>query len=349
MNGQNTKQACSSTMQSARANICSRSRESKELKPPISETNPSTNVAPDSGGPKEIHFVTTFRHIEASQSNEGPSSALALELKTPRLNNIHRHLWLAGRPTAARPLHRQKLLGRTILITEDPNEHLVWFEDQVFIKPLPDFLLDWQSWNNDLCLDRELHEAASGFLLSYAWLVRHKSDLEIAKEAGLLSKDIAWSGWVEFIDTFLNNIDCQTLSDVDQRYKYGELRLSRLNSIYRLLPPKYSFRNLIGGYQSRSKWYQAFFDRHFKWMLAVFAILSVVLSALQVGLATTTLQGNEPFQSASYGFTITSLVAVVASVAVVFLVWLGLFCYYLLATWLTDRAVNRSRSEVRSA
>ncbi|XP_014553240.1 hypothetical protein COCVIDRAFT_53596, partial [Bipolaris victoriae FI3] len=259
------------------------------------------------------------------RSNEEQFSALALELKTPRLNSIHRHLWLAGRPTAARPLHRQKLLGRTILITEDPNEHLVWFEDQIFVKPLPDFLLDWQSWNNYLCLDRELHKAACGLLLSYAWLVRHKSDLDIAKETGLLSKEVGWPDWVEFIDAFLNNINCETLSDVDQRYKYGELRLSRLNSIYRLVPPTYSLRNLIGGYQNRSKWYQAFFDRHFKWMLAVFAILSVVLSALQVGLATTTLQGNKPFQSASYGFTITSLVAVVASVAAVFLVWLVLF------------------------
>lgn len=208
--------------------------------------------------------MTTFRKIEASRSNEEQFSALALELKTPRLNSIHRHLWLAGRPTAARPLHRQKLLGRTILITEDPNEHLVWFEDQIFVKPLPDFLLDWQSWNKYLCLDRELHKAACSLLLSYAWLVRHKSDLDIAKETGLLSKEVGWPDWVEFIDAFLNNINCETLSDVDQRYKYGELRLSRLNSIYRLVPPKCSLRNFIGGYQNRSKWYQAFFDRQFQ-------------------------------------------------------------------------------------
>jgi uncharacterized membrane protein YagU involved in acid resistance len=100
----------------------------------------------------------------------------------------------------------------------------------------------------------------------------------------------------------------------------------------RILPPSYSFRNLIGGYQSRSTWYQVFFDRHFKWMLAVFAIPSVVFSALQVGLATTTLQGNEPFQSTSYGLTITFLVAVTAGLTAVFLVWLSLFFYHLLVT-----------------
>jgi hypothetical protein len=42
--------------------------------------------------------------------------------------------------------------------------------------------------------------------------------------------------------------------------------------------------------------YSAFFGRHFKWMLAVFAILSVFLSALQVGLATPMLQDGGEFQ-----------------------------------------------------
>jgi len=179
--------------------------------------------------------------------------------------------------------------------------------------------------------------------------VRHKSDLVIAKETGLLSKDIGWAGWVDFIDAFLENMNCETPSDVNQRYQYGELRLSRLNAIYRILPPSYSFRNLIGGYQSRSTWYQAFFDRHFKWMLAVFAILSVVLSALQVGLATTTLQGNGPFQRTSYGFTVTSLVAVAVGLTAVFSLWLSLFYYHLLATWLNDRDVRRRRSAVKPA
>jgi hypothetical protein len=317
--------------------------------PPILKTNPPITAAPASVGFGAIQAATTFRLKQSSQSSEQSFTRLATELKTPRLNAIHHRLWLAGRPTAARPLHRQKLLGRTILITEDPDEHLVWFEDQIFVKPLPDCLLDWESWNTHLSSDQELHKAACGLVLSYAWLVRHKSDLHIAKETGLLSEEIEWIGWVDFIDAFLGNINCETLSDVNQRYEYGELRLSRLNTIYRFLPPLYSFRNLIGGYQSRSTWYRAFFDRHFKWMLAVFAILSVVLSALQVGLATTSLQGNGPFQSTSYGFTITSLVAVVAGLTVVFSVWLGLFCYHLLTTWLNNRDVIRRRLAVRSA
>lgn len=149
--------------------------------------------------------------------NRETSTYLALELKTPRLNDIHHHLWLAGLPT-----HRQQLLGRNILVTEDPDEHLIWFKSDIFIKHLPDFLLDWNFWNDSLCPDQELHETACGLLLSYAWLVRYKSNLNVTKEAGMLSKNMEWSKWVEFIDTFLDNIDCEALSVVNKRYKYGE-------------------------------------------------------------------------------------------------------------------------------
>lgn len=241
-------------------------------------------------------------------------------------------------------MHRQKLLGCNIFVTEDPDEHLIWFENQIFIKPLPDLLLVYDYWNDNLCSDPELRKSACGFLLSYAWLVPYKSDLNIAKEYGLLSNDIEWANWVEFLDAFLDNINLETLSDVNERYKYGELRLSRLNAIYRFAPPAYSLRNFIRGYRSGSTWYQAFFERHFKWMLAVFALITVFLSALQVGLATTKLQGNEPFQKASYGFATASLIAVVAGVILLFFLWLVLFLYHSLSAWRNNRAVNRRRS-----
>ncbi|KAF1996777.1 hypothetical protein P154DRAFT_525353 [Amniculicola lignicola CBS 123094] len=305
--------------------------------PPISKT---ASHLSDSG---VVHPATSFRVNSLLRLNEHSPTSLSRELNTPRLNNIHHHLWLAGLPKAARPLHRQKLLGRNILITEDPDEHLVWFEDKIFIKPLPEFLLDWDTWNISLCSNQELYKSACGMLLSYAWLVRHKSDLEIAKDSGLLLKDIEWAHWVDFINVFLANINCEALSDVNQRYRYGELRLSRLNTICRLFPSTYSLSNMIRGYQTRSTWYQAFFGRHFKWMLAVFATLSIILSALQVGLATTKLQDNAAFQIVSYRFTATSLIAVAAGLVVVLAVWLILFIYHLLAAWQINRVVKHRK------
>lgn len=50
---------------------------------------------------------------------------LEWEMKVPRLNEIHGYLWLAGRPMCARPLHRQAMLGRELVITEQVDLHMV--------------------------------------------------------------------------------------------------------------------------------------------------------------------------------------------------------------------------------
>lgn len=315
----------------------------KNRTPPISKVNPrkifpSMDALAYTAFPAIIH-----RGNYAIRPKTSPDVYMDWDLKTPRLNDIHEYLWLAGLPSAARPLHRQKVLGRSITITEDTDEHLVWFENQIFIKPLPDYLLDYNYWNEHLCSSTDLYESACGLLLSYAWLVCHKRDLNMAKEFDLLSQDIAWADWVEFLDIFLDNIDVATLKDVNKRYRYGELRLSRLNAIYRCTPSKYSLRRLIRGYKAGSTWYNAFFARHFKWMLVVFALLSVFLSALQVGLATSALQNKHSFQTISYCFTIASLALIVASVSTVLSVWAFLFWYHLISTWQNKRAVDRCR------
>ncbi|KAF7502177.1 hypothetical protein GJ744_006773 [Endocarpon pusillum] len=180
--------------QSATAFIVSRAGQPalKRPTPPISTENPrkasaSTTSVSDSPFP-----VILFQRDQFVWPNKSPIIYLTLDLQTPKLNAIHQHLWLAGLSSAARPLHRQKLLGRILLVTEDPNEHLVWFETQLFIKPLPDYLLDYSYWSENLCHDEDLRQAACGLLLSYAWLVCYKCDLEIAKETGLLPKDIEW-------------------------------------------------------------------------------------------------------------------------------------------------------------
>ncbi|KAJ8109396.1 hypothetical protein OPT61_g7492 [Boeremia exigua] len=287
-----------------------------QVSPPISRTSPRALDA----APPTLFPAAIFTKHTSIRPKSDTQAYLQSDLQTPQLNDIHHLLWLAGLPNAARPLHRQKLLGRSILISEDPNEHLVWFENEIYIKPLPDYLFEYDFWASSICADNELRLAASGLLLSYAWLVQHKSDLAIAQDVGLLPKELDWSAWTQFLDTFLNNINLQTLEHVSKRYHYGELRLTRLNTIYRFAPPKYTLHSLVRGYRNKSTWYQAFFTRHFRWMLAVFAIFSVVLSALQVGLATDRLQNVDSFQAASYGSAVTSLVAIVAKASFLFII-----------------------------
>jgi hypothetical protein len=276
---------------------------------------------------------------------EEPGKYLTSQLKTPKLDLIHRHLWLAGLPQPARPLHRQKLLDRVIHFTESPDEHLVWHESRIFIKPIPEFLLSFEYWEKELCLDEELHKCACGLLLSYVWLVGHKSDFRIAKDTGMFPQKVQWLKWTSFTEDFLSRIDVRTLHQVNKRYQYGELRLSRLNSLYRFMPPAVSLRNFVYGFMSSSTWYKAFFERNFGWALALLLYLTVILSAMQVGLATERLQGNIRFQRASYSFALTSVIAVLTMAVAIVLVWALLFCYHLFTTIQHSRHIRKEREK----
>lgn len=181
-------------------------------------------------------------------------------------------------------------MNRTVLVTEKPDEHLGWHESQIFIKPLPEYLLCYDYWVKHLYANAERHRSACGLVLSYACLVDYQSDLQIAKEVNLLPEDVDWASSTAFLTDFLTEIDSHTLHQVDRRYQYGELRLTRLNLLYRITPPMSPMRYLMKGFMSRPSWYQAFFKRNFGWLLAVFLYVSVVLSAMQVGLATDRLQ-----------------------------------------------------------
>ena len=276
---------------------------------------------------------------------EEPDKYLSSQLKTQKLDLIHRHLWLAGLPQPARPLHRQLLLDRVIHLTESPDEHLVWHESRVFIKPIPEFLLSFEYWENELCLDEELHKCACGLLLSYVWLVGHKSDLRIAKDTGIFPQQVQWLNWTSFTEDFLSRIDVCTLNQVNKRYQYGELRLSRLNLLYRYTSPVFSLRNLVYGFMPSSTWYKAFFERNFSWALALLLYLTVILSAIQVGLATERLQRNISFQRASYRVALTSIIAVLTMAVAILLVWALLFCYHLFTTIHHSRHIRKEREK----
>ncbi|PMD61108.1 uncharacterized protein K444DRAFT_642316 [Hyaloscypha bicolor E] len=324
------------------------------LKPPFSRTiihppfsNPLRLNEPASDGPAispttSIRYTlpATIRHRNTlARIKDDPDKYYITELRTSRLDEIRSYLWLAGVPNCGRPLHRQQLLGREIIITEDPNEHLVWHQIRIFIKPLPIFLLDLDCWTRKICKSKQLHEPACGLLLSYAWLVRYESDLRIAHEKGLLPDFIHLATWTEFISEFLEHIDLQSLSGVSPRYQYGELRLSRLNKIYYIT--RFTWRDSVRGYMTTSTWYQDFFARNFAWLLAVFAFMSLGLSAMQVVLAST--RNNWAFENASYGFSIAALFLAAGTVSVVLLIWAILFVYHLLSAQINNRQVMQER------
>ena len=267
---------------------------------------------------------------------------VVLDLDVSRLNRMHRYLWLAGRSTSARSLHRQRMMERQIVITEQADLHLTWHESRIFLKPLPDYLFDDRLWETIICQNATLHANSCGFLLSYVWLLCHPSDLRIAVETGLVSSQITWENWTKFVDAFFSNVDCAALDTVNQRYQYGELRLARLNIIYRLThisrPDQF-----MRGYMYNYNRYTVFFDRHFGWILVVFLYITIILTAMQVGLGTSDLQQDSLFQRACSGFAVFSIVLSIC-VATVGLV---LFLWFFLINFLTTRTYWRRQRQHR--
>ncbi|KAK2666972.1 hypothetical protein RAB80_017393 [Fusarium oxysporum f. sp. vasinfectum] len=221
---------------------------------------------------------------------------------------------------------------RTIYLTETPDEHLVWHDASIFIKPMPAYLLDYEFWEQELCNDVVLYGSAYGLLVSYVWLVRHKSDLRVASGAGLVSADIDWNDWVAFVTDLNVRLDSTTLREANRRYRYRELGLSRLNTPYRLGLAGFSLRNVVHGFMSGSIRYTTFFERNFGWILAVFVYVTVVLSAMQVALATDRFSKCDDFQRFSYGLALLSIAFVLAEVVAMLFVWWSLFWFHLLST-----------------
>jgi hypothetical protein len=275
---------------------------------------------------------------------DSPSDFVRVDLDVSRLNRVHGHLWWAGRPTYCRALHRQRTMGREIVITEQADLHLVWHESRMFLKPLPDYLLDHRFWEDVICRDADLYGISSGFLLSYVWLLCNRSDLAMAMELRLLPWNIEWADWVAFVNAVLLHIDTDSLDTVNRRYHFGELRLNRLNQIHGLVhifQPAQVIRGYFYGYNR----YSTFFRRNFGWVLLIFIYMTIILTAIQVGLATVFLRDDHRFQQASYGFAVFSIVSPVAVTVFAALLFLYLFLNNVLMAWASVRRISQYRQE----
>lgn len=138
-------------------------------------------------------------------------------------------------------------------------------------------------------------------------------------------------------------IDPETLDTVSKRYHFGELRLSRLNLIYRFAPSMFSAQNLMRGFMSEPLWTKAFLERNFAWLFSVFGFVTIVAGSMQVGLGTDSLHGSGKFQRASVGFTVASLIGVIASVLLVSVVWGFLTVYHVLRAKENLKIVRKRR------
>ena len=259
------------------------------------------------------------------------------ELGNPILEELYPRLWLVARRSYNNidPLHLQRIKGRTISLIEDPQLHLLWQDDRVYIKPVPLWLLNYEVWLQYLCrapgqtiinetnqpteyssiaIEKEpaTRKIALGFLRSYVYLIQHYSDFIIAHQCHLLPPTVDWLSWSRFIACF-RDIEQH---EVSHRYHYGQLRLSRLHWAVRFFHP-----------QSAPSWLFYFLPHwsttpYLHSILAplafVFATLTLVLSAMQVvvsipaeglGFSGVSDIGLKSMRSAFWGFSMSVLMS----------------------------------------
>jgi hypothetical protein len=233
---------------------------------------------------------------------------LEREMMTPDLNRMAPHLWLVAKPSSdhCSPLHEQVIRGRNIVITENPELHLCWIDSKVFIKPIPRYLLSWAFWqhyldgsdaDSDPKTKTKLIEAVLGYMRSYSFLIRHESDYRIAVKEHLIHVTTTYEDFAIFISSFAEIQDSQ----VSPRYRFGELRLRRLNMWSPLLLKKTYFHKIAWQYSDYLAQYYAPY-------LFFFSIFSVVLSAMQVGVGAKT--DWQSFYNYSAWFSVATLVVV---------------------------------------
>lgn len=268
---------------------------------------------------------------------------LQKDLDLSRLNVIHKHMWMAGRPLSARPLQRQKMLGFEVLSTDQVDLHLLKYSDRFFIKPLPEYMLDYDFWDQHLCDSKELHESACGFLLSYTWLICTPLDLRLARDLHLVPEHLTWEWWKMFVTNFHSEIDMNALDQVNKRYHFGELRLGRINSIYRF---RFFSSHFVRGYLYTYNRYGIFWQRNFEWLVAAFVYVSIVLSAMEVGASLPLLSESPLFQQASYGFVVFSIVMVVFVLVLIGVLFSWIYLYNMVAAIWDSRRGRLERQSI---
>ncbi|KAJ4314144.1 hypothetical protein N0V94_006603 [Neodidymelliopsis sp. IMI 364377] len=286
------------------------------------------------------------RGVGSFLANDDIKAFLEEDLALERLNKIHSHLWMAGRPMRARPLHRYKMYGYDMLGTQQMDLHLLRYSNKLLVKPLPEYMLSASFWEDHLCGDKdeELWKRATGWLLSYVWLITTPIDLKLAHDNSLLPPAITWAWWKSFVTDFLTHVDMNTLHHVNKRYQFGDLRLSRINSIYRT---RFFFTHFVRGYLYGYNRYVVFFERNFSWILILFVFLSLVLSAMQVGTALDELHGSKAFLKGSYGVVVLSMVSVAAVLGIVGVCFVGIFFFNMVKAIAHAGSEQRKREELR--
>jgi hypothetical protein len=217
-----------------------------------------------------------------------PSSILEYciaDLDTPGMNKLGKKLWWAGPTPDIVPLSQHTVLERRIQLTEDPSVHLLWIDGILYLKPIPAYLTSFAFWEflmdttgDDTSSNERSRSIATclGFLKTYASLIRRRSDFNLAKKHGLLGSlcDVTFEPFIAFIASF----DGVPRVAISSRWRFGLLQLDSMNFLSALHLRRWHLNRF------EARW-TVYFSRFFPVILFIFAMFSVMLSAMQVIIA----------------------------------------------------------------
>lgn len=143
----------------------------------------------------------------------------------------------------------------------------------------------------------------------------------------MVNRSIDWSSWRHFRADVLSNLTDRNAQD---RYEYGELRLSRLNQIHRGQGLGLNYFNVYREYSSH-------FGDNYMVLIAVFALVSMALAAMQ--LMTSVDGASLGVTVTSYRFSIVTLVAIAASCTVLIALHAALYLW----NWALILVIRRSQ------
>ncbi|KIW52295.1 hypothetical protein PV05_07943 [Exophiala xenobiotica] len=276
---------------------------------------------PSSGGVTQ--HIPGHPSISLTDSN-ALARFLRKEFWAADLEAVASKLWILTTPSSANvhPLHRQKVQGREIVVTEDPRLHLLWINNRIFIKPLPIYLVSHSFWiflsqDSSFAERAQIRRAAMGFLRTYRYLIQHESDLVIAQQdhLRLVPTNINWTE----LSIFLADLEQMEEMQASARYHYGELRLSRLNIYAPLLFGRFYYEHI-------PMQYGEYFARLYGPILFIFAVVTTILNSMQVALAANPGQESSGYYlwDIFYWFAIVTLLITVVVGSSLVLLWLGM-------------------------
>lgn len=245
--------------------------------------------------------------ISSYDSSQDLRKLLDDDLCIEKTKDVANHLWAVGRPYPPRALNIQLVLNRTIVPTNETSLHLVWTSGRIFIRVLPPYFLN--TGFERFLHGTELHREALGLLHSYFALVPTELDFVLAQKNNLLPARLEWREWKALARRIFEHYpDSGIYHYIPNRYIYGELRLSRLNAIYRFVHGFW-----MDGYSTLTnpQTYGEFISRHLFLIGTGLIYLGFVLSAMQVGLSTVPNVSitNVTFVRVCYGFATFAMLA----------------------------------------